>query len=228
MLHDERFVRWATDHLVPLVAHNERLHDSVEEEGEGETVARCTLYPGISCRDHVRAAVDVDNAREEDLVKVPFVELCPNTWLVAPTGEVLRVEEDAQFDPKAVRERAEALQERLGASLAAKAFPPCRERLERAEAAADEERWRDALEALASLAEPAPKPTTSLEALVATRLSDLDEGVRLAAEDALEAEAPGAEDRALVEGLLAATDVAVYGRRLPVREALSAWLATRR
>jgi hypothetical protein len=219
------FVRFANEHVVAFVAHNERLHDTVEVEVDGEKVQRCSRYAGLTCRDHVRAAVDVDNAREEGMVQVPFQELHPNTWLVLPTGEVEPVAEQDQFDPAKIEEQVKAVQERLGDALPAKAFPPCRDLLARAEAAADEDRWKDALEALAGLEGVVPKPPSSLVALVQQRLRALDEAVGFAAEDALAAPVPDAEERELVHALLAATDVPVYGERLPVRDALSAWRA---
>ena len=58
-----------------LIAHNEMGHDEEEVKGEdGETVSMCSLYPGMTCRQHVDISVEVDNSREEVLPKVEFVE----------------------------------------------------------------------------------------------------------------------------------------------------------
>ena len=40
------FVRWANEHLVVLVAHNELGHDPVvNENATGDEAHRCPLYP---------------------------------------------------------------------------------------------------------------------------------------------------------------------------------------
>lgn len=85
------FVRWATERLVVVVAHNDLGHDPVEVEGgAGEKEERCSLHPGLVSHAHLDAAVDVVSARGEGLAKIPFVEPCPNTWLVSPDGQVVR------------------------------------------------------------------------------------------------------------------------------------------
>lgn len=218
------FVRWSRDALIPLVVHNERLHEETEVEVDGEVVRRCALYPGLSCRDHVRAAVDVDNARGEHLVQVPFVELCPNSWLVLPDGEVQRIAEKDQFDPKAIRRQVERVQEGLGASLEADVVVPVREALERAEAALDDDRWREALEALAGIERHVPAPHAALRALVRRHFEAIDEWVAFEAEDALEREEPTDADRALLARLASAVNVLVYGRMVPIKAKLDAWL----
>lgn len=78
-------MKWANENVVVLIAHNELGHDELEPEKEGGE-PRCPLYPGLRCRDHLNIAVDTENSREEHLPRVPFLELCPNSWLIAPTG----------------------------------------------------------------------------------------------------------------------------------------------
>ncbi len=172
----------------------------------------------------MRAAVDIDNAREEDLIQVPFEELCPNTWLVLPTGEVERVQEQDQFVPDTIHKQVADVQGRLGKPLPPDAFAPVKERLTRAATAIDEEHWHDALEALASIRKVAPEPHAALKALVDAKMADIDEWVAFEAEDVLEGGAATTEQRTLVQRLLAAVDVEVYGRRVPVHARLAAWL----
>ena len=207
------------------MAHNELLHEAVEVEGEdGEKTTACPLYPGLRCRDHLNAAVDVDNARAEGLVRVPFVELCPNTWLVLPTDEVVPVAEKDQFVPAAIQKQAKAVQARLGKSLPASTWAQVRPVLERAEAAVEEETWKTVLETLAGLEKLVPEPHPAFVRLLAPRLETVGEMVGFDAEDLLAEATPTAEQRAAAQALLAEVDVAVYGKHLPVRDALHAWL----
>ena len=63
--------------------------------------------PDDDADDTVAIQSAIYKARDEDLVRVPFIELCPNTWLVTPLGEAIRVEEKDQFVPKSIRERVD-------------------------------------------------------------------------------------------------------------------------
>jgi hypothetical protein len=230
VLHDAEFVRFANEHVVPLVAHNEMLHDQEEAKGaDGAVTKRCALYPGLRCRDHVDAAVDVDNARGEDLVAVPFLELCPNTWLVSPTGEVSQVAEEEQFVARKVRARVEALQKTLGEAHPPKALPALKEALAKADAALDADRWKEGLghlAALATLGTKGKKPHASLETLIRKRLDAVEEDVRFEFEDARDDEklAPDAR-RDRIAKLRDEVDVAVLGAKLPVHAETTAWLA---
>ncbi len=53
VLEQSSFIRFANAHVIPLVAHNERLHDEVEAVVDGEKVWRCPLIPvcavGTTC-----------------------------------------------------------------------------------------------------------------------------------------------------------------------------------
>lgn len=227
VLANSDFVRWTHEAVALLVAHNELGHEQQDAtDSYGKPVRRCTLYPGLSCRDHLDAAVDVDVARAEDLVKVPFVELCPNSWLVAPTGEVTQLTEDEQFSPTKLRERAEKVQKGLGKALPREAFPRMKDLIEKADAAAEEERWKDALSRLAELLAPVKEPHASLVALVKARLEDLDGDVAYDFEDLRDdAKCPPAEKRKQLDALRVALDVKVLGARVPTHDALVEWLA---
>lgn len=226
VLTNEVFVRWANEHLVVIVAHNDLGHDPVEVEGEdGEKEERCPLYPGLVCRDHLDAAVDIDNARGEGLVKIPFIELCPNTWLVSPDGQVLRIHDQDQFQALEIRKQVEALQEKLGTALAVGPCKMIRKRLVEGDQAKEEEAWRRALESYAAIEKTAPEPPASLRAVVEDRLEALDEEVEIAADDVFEAEEPGEKERRMAGELVRTLDITVYGKRLPVRAALETWLA---
>ena len=70
MLTNKKFVKWARDHVIVLVSHNERGHEPIEEKGyDGKVVRACPLYPGMTCREHCDVAVDTDAPRDPDLVK---------------------------------------------------------------------------------------------------------------------------------------------------------------
>ncbi len=207
------------------MAHNELLHDAIEIEGaDGEVTKACPLYPGLSCRDHLNAAVDIDNARGEDLVQVPFVELCPNSWLVLPTNDVVAVSEKDQFTPAAIQKQAKAVQKTLGSALPGSILPQVRPRLETAETAAEDEDWKQVLASLAALEEVVPTPHTAFKRLLAGPLETVEEMVRFDAEDLLAIDAPAPDQIAVARTLLAQVDVAVYGRYVPVRNELHAWL----
>ena len=227
VLADKGFIRFSDEALVLLMAHNELGHaEARETDVEGNEVRRCSLYPGLACRDHLDAAVDIDTARADDLVKVPFLELCPNTWLVAPTGVVTQVTEEEQFDPAKVRERVEALQKELGKALPLKALPELVSLLEKAEANLDEKKWREGLGGLAALAAMAKEPHASLKALITGHFDEAEEDVRFDFEDLRDDKklaAPAKRER--IAALLASIDVKVLGAHLPVRAAMETWLA---
>jgi hypothetical protein len=219
------FVRWANEHLVVLVAHNELGHDPVvNENATGDEAKRCPLYPGMTCREHLNAAVDIDTARDEELVAVPFVELCPNTWLVHPDRQVVRVEEQDQFAPKTVRKQVEAAQEKLGPALSTARYVEIRDLLLRGDEALDEEAWRRALEDWGAVAKIEARPHASLKALIEARLTLLDEAVELSIDDLVEQENPTDEALAAGRALHTALAVPVLGRTVPSRERLGLWL----
>jgi hypothetical protein len=227
VLEHKGFIRWSQEGVIAFVAHNELGHEEVKEtDSYGKEVRRCTLYPGLSCRDHLDAAVDIDNARGDDLVKVPFLELCPNTWLVAPSGEVTQVPETSQFDPAKIQEQVAALQKTLGEPVPTKAWPGMQDLATKADAALDEDRLQEGLLHLAALGKSVKEPHAALKAFVQARLDDVDEDVTYAFEDLRDdAKLAAADKRAKVEALLAAVDVEVLGARLPVHGAMKAWLA---
>lgn len=211
--------------MVVLVAHNELLHDAIETRGaDGGIVRACPLYPGLACRDHLNAAVDIDNARSEDLVRVPFVELCPNTWLVLPNDEVVSVTEKDQFTPAAIQKQVRGIQKTLGTALPQAVFEKVGPLLEKAEKASDEEDWRAVLTTLAGLEKVVPTPHASFDRLLAAPLETVEEMVRFDAEDLLASDAPTAEEKAAAVALLEQVDVAVYGTYLPIRDALRGWV----
>ena len=212
-----------------LIAHNELGHDPVEAKGyDGTVERRCPLYPGMTCREHVDAAVDIESTRDEDLVTVPFIELCPNSWLVPPTGEPIRIAEADQFSPAKIRKQVEGLQKPWGAVVAAEAYAQVVNALEAAEAATDDEAWTKALRALAGIATHVPKPHAALKALVAKRMAAIDEPVGWAVEEIVEGSEPVAARVKAMQALRAAVDVAVYGERLPALKAIDAWLEKQR
>jgi len=227
VLDNKDFIAWSHEGVILLVAHNELGHEEKKEtDSYGKEVRRCTLYPGLCCRDHLDAAVDVDNARGDDLVKVPFLELCPNTWLVAPTGEATQVVEEEQFVAGKIRERAEALQKTLGAAVPIKAYAGLKDLAAQADLAIEEDRYTDALTHLAALGKSVKVPHAALKALIEARLTSIDEDVAYEFEDARDdAKLAAADKRAKIEKLLAAIDIEVLGARLPSHAAMKAWCA---
>ncbi len=172
VLTNAAFVKWANEHLVVAIAHNEMLHEPVEEKGEGgETTERCPLYPGMTCREHVNMAVDVDNGRGDDLIQIPFLELCPNSWLVLPDGKVVRIEETDQFDPKRVRAIVAEHQKTLGKALSVTEVGILQTLVDAARQAYEDESWNVALAAWSAVAERVPRALSVLEAASSRRPS---------------------------------------------------------
>jgi hypothetical protein len=224
------FVTWANEHVVAFVAHNEMLHDQAEAAGpDGEKRKLCSLYPGLRCRDHVDAAVDIEHARGEGLVKIPFVELCPNTWLVSPTGEVSQVKEEEQFVASKVRARVEALQKTLGEAVPPKGFATLKYALALADEAIDAGRRKEALGHLVALTVLAPKtPHASLVALIKERLARVEEDVLYDFEEARDDKKLSVEaKRERITALRASVDVDVLGAKVPSHAAMTAWLAAK-
>ncbi len=209
-----------------LIPHNELGHDPIEVKGyDGKPEAQCPLYPGITCRDHVNAAVDIESTRDEDLVTVPFLELCPNSWLVPPVGEPIRIAEADQFSPQKIQKQVKPLRKQWGAILSREVCAEVRNALQAAEAAADDDAWGKALQTLHGIAKHVPEPHAALKALVAKRMAAIDEPVVWAIEEIVEGKEPLAERRKAMQALRARVDVAVYGKTLPALKTLDAWLA---
>jgi hypothetical protein len=227
VLANKDFIRWSREHVVALVAHNELGHEELKEtDSYGKEVRRCTLYPGLACREHLDIAVEIDTARGDDLVKVPFLELHPNSWIVAPTGEVTQVLETEQFTVGKIQERVEALQKTLGDPVPLKAWPALQDLATKAQQAVDDERFHDALTHLAAMGVSVKKPHTSLKTWIDTRLTEVEEDVLFLFEETRDdAKLPAAEKRAKLGALLTSVDVAVLCARIPSHAALAAWLA---
>ncbi len=229
VLDNKDFIRWSHEGLIAFVAHNELGHaEKKETDSYGKEQRRCTLYPGLTCREHLDAAVDIDTARSEDLVKVPFIELCPNTWLVSPTGEVSQVTEEEQFVAGKIRERVEALQKTLGPAVPTKGYAAMQDLVAKADLAIEEDRFADALTHLAALGKSVKVPHAALKTLIEARLTSIDEDVVYEFEDARDdAKLAAADKRARIEKLLAAIDVEVLGARIPCHAAMKDWLAAK-
>jgi hypothetical protein len=229
VLTNKSFIEWANENLVVLIAHNELGHDPLEgDEKTGVQRGACPLYPGMTCRQHCDAAVDIDTTRDEDLTTVPFIELCPNSWLVPPGGAPVQIPEADQFVAGKVKALVAKMQKGLGASLSREDHAQIVNALGQAEAGTDEDEWNKALQALAGIASLAKEPPPSLRALLDKRLAAVEEGVRFAFEDAIE---PGRRDDTpmatridAVRALHEAADVPVFGKKLPVVADMAAWL----
>ena len=226
VLENKDFTRWSHEAVVLLVAHNELGHEEKKEtDSYGKPVKRCTLYPGLTCFEHVDAAVDIDNARGDGLVKVPFLELCPNTWLVLPTGEVKQVSEEDQFVVGKTKDQVEAAQKDLGAAVPVKRFAAMKESAAAADLAIDEDRHRDALVHLAALGKAVPKPHAALKDFIAARLETVEKHVTWAFEEIRDdTKLAAAEKRTRVGKLFDAMDVEVLGARPACHGVLKAWL----
>ncbi len=180
----------------------------------------------MTCREHVDAAVDIETDRDEDLVQVPFIELCPNSWLVPPTGAPVRIAEADQFVAGKIEAQVVKLQKAHGPSLSKETYGQVVNALQQADAGIEDEAWTQALRALAGLATHVKKPHKALTALVAARLEQIEEQVGWVFEDAQEGDEPLAERTGIVAGLVKALDVAVYGAQPKLRATMQAWLKT--
>ena len=212
-----------------LIVHNERGHDSIEAKGyDGEPVFNCTLYPGLTCQQHCDAAVDVDGPRDEFLVKVPFITLCPNSWLVPPVGEPVQIEEEHQFVVAKVKNAVTGMQKTLGETVSKQTYEQVKNAVSAFDSALEDDEFSKALQALANVEGLVKKPHAALRTLVTNRLAELDDPVRWAFEDFAE---PGSKDEtplatrvAGVRSLVKTVDVSIYGASIPSLQAMKAWL----
>lgn len=227
VLQDAEFIRWSHEAVAALVAHNEKDHPETEGlDAYGQPARRCSLYAGLSCNEHVDAAVDVDTARDDGLVKVPFQELHPSTWLVSPAGEVSQVPEDEQFAPAKVRARVEALQKTLGAPVPARQAPTLLDLAAKADDALGAGRLRQALSRLAELARAVKPPHAALVTWIGAQVERVNRDVELELEALREdTRRTPAQRREAAAALLERVDVEVLGARPPVHAALRAYLA---
>ncbi len=208
-----------------LIAHNELGHDPIEgKDYEGKKARVCPLYPGMTCREHVDAAVDIETDRDEELVQVPFIELCPNSWLVPPHGAPIRIAEADQFVAGKIEKQVKALQKELGKPVSVEAYAQVKNALGQADAAIDDEAWTKALRALAGIEAHVKQPHTALTQLIGRRLADIEEQAGWVLEDAQEGDEPLAERVATVTALAKALDVAVYGKKPEIVATMQAWL----
>lgn len=192
------FIKWADEHVVVLISHNELGHDPVKVEVDGKQVERCPLYPGLTCRQHCDIAVETDNSRDETLPVIDFVELCPNSWWIRPDGEIEAIAEKSQFSAGAIEKSGAKLQQSIGRPLTRKAFAVVGPHIGKALDAVDEESWTAALQALdKALDEAGKKPPPSLVKLVERVLAGIDEEVSWAFEDALEEDTSSAKTEAV-------------------------------
>lgn len=226
MLTNKSFIKWANENVIVLIAHNELGHEEiVDEKVTGEDNRRCPLYPGMKCRDHLDVAVETDTSRDEELPVIPFVELCPNSWLVHPDGTVDPIEEKAQFVTKGIKDQAKALQKKLGDAQTSKRFTELLPHAEAANDALDEEAWRPALEALAKLRAGVKKPGKGLDAWISSRMELVQEEVEYTFEDVAEDEQlTKSEKRIEIAKLFKSVDVQVGGRHLGIRDIMAEWL----
>jgi hypothetical protein len=178
----------------------------------------------MTCREHVDAAVDLETDRDDNLVPVPFIELCPNSWLVPPHGKPIRIAEADQFVAGKIEAQVEKLQKELGAALSLEAHGQIVNALGQADAAIEAEAWAKSLQALAGIARHAKQPHAGLEALIAARLAEITEQVGWVFEDAQEGDEPLAERVKTVHALTKALDVAVFGTKLEILKTMQAWL----
>jgi hypothetical protein len=229
VLTNKKFIKFAREELVVLIAHNELGHDSVEEKGyDGKTRRACPLYPGMTCREHCDASVDVDVAREEGLTKVPFIELCPNSWLVPPVGKPEQIPEEEQFSAAKVQKRIEVMRKAHGPAQTREVYRQILNAFGQADAALDEEAWKKSLQALVGIEGFVKKPHAALKALVDQRMASIEEQVRWEYEDAIDV---GRNDTTLMSEriatlnkLIEAVDLKVYGKAVPVLAEMRAWV----
>lgn len=226
MLTNKGFIRWANEHVVILIAHNELGHEEIEDEkATGKDAKRCPLYPGLRCREHLDIAVETDNVRDDELPVIPFVELCPNSWLVRPDGEVEAIAEEAQFTAKGIREATQTAQKALGEPLSPKTATALMPHARAALAALDDEAWKKGLTALAALRAGIAKPGKGIRAWIALRLAYVEEEVGFLFEDVLEDDELSAnQKRQAIAPLFEGVDVQVGDAHLPVRARMARWL----
>src|SRR5262245_18654358 len=60
VLENAEFITWASENAIILVPHPDKNHGSVDvaKPAKGEPKKQCSLYPGLSCDEHVSAYAD--------------------------------------------------------------------------------------------------------------------------------------------------------------------------
>lgn len=227
MLTNKGFIKWANENVVVLISHNELGHDEeVDEKVTGKGARECPLYPGMRCRDHLDIAVETDNSRDDELPVIPFIELCPNSWLIHPDGTPEPIEEKAQFTTKGIRDAAAAAQKKIGKTVAPKGYPALKAHAVAAQKALDDESWKAGLEALAKLQGAVKAPGKGLMAWIKARVELVDEEVEFTFEDARDdTDLTDAKKRAALKPLFDSVNVKVGKAYVPVRDKLAKWLA---
>ena len=245
VLTNKSFIKWAHDHMIVLIAHNELLHEEHPAKEEGGR-PECSLYPGLRCRDHLNITVETENSREEHLPRVTFVELCPNSWIIAPTGgfpaqgssveapakgdkageqaadryaPFRQIPEKDQFTSKGIRKHVEAVQALLGDPLDRSTGHKIAAILKKAQTHQDESDWSGVMAALAKIDEHAKKAPLSLRRLVAARLAEVSDEIEYEFDDLKEAKNVPA-----VRALLKVASIPVVGQTVPIAKAMDEWV----
>ena len=225
MLTNKGFMKWADESVVVLVSHNELGHEELEVEEDGETLKKCPLYPGLTCRQHLDIAVATDNSRDETLPVIPFVRLHPNSFLVLPTDKVEAIAEEDQFSASAIKKQVGVFQKAAGKAMDRGTWLEIETHMTSVRTAIDEETWLEALQHWAAAWKKVKKPPTSMQALLDKHLTLIHEEVEFLFEEYRDdTKSPKAERVAGVQELIESVDVKVGEREVPILATMKAWL----
>ena len=134
MLEGDKFIAWANDNIFVVVGHNDPGHEALAD-------GKCPLYPGLTCAEHQAASGELTNTEP----KIPAESGVPNSWLIAPNGEIKKIEPVIQMIPAKIIEMADEWQKTLGPRLALKDYDKYQKAFADGDAAVEKADWRLAL-----------------------------------------------------------------------------------
>jgi hypothetical protein len=224
VLENKKFYEWANENVLVVVGHTQAEHEFEEVDGEGgEKVKNCKLYVGLTCAQHEAAAQDCHSGAG-DLPKIEQKSGVPNSWLVAPTGEIREIEPGEQQVVSKIIDAAEAWQKDLGKFLTAKKYEDCQEDLATGDAALEKKDFKGALKVFAKIEKDEKKLPEPMVASVAKRIEAVNEAVRAALEELKGSEADAESRLKEARQLSSQVSLRLKSGYLPVKEELEAFI----
>ena len=222
MLENKKFMEWANENLIVVVGHTEKEHPAEVEDEKGEKTPGCSLYPGLTCEQH-QAITGQCMAGGEGLPKIDVANTMPNSWLVSPGGEVVKIEPADQQSAGKIEELATEMQKAAGKHVPFKKYEKYLEDFDATDKAVEAGELKYAVKAIQKVEKDAKKFPEGMVAEVDKRI----DAINAKAGEAFEA-IKGDED--VAAGIKAAnklkTDVGARFKRgyLPVVEEIKIWL----
>ncbi len=221
VLASPEFVAWMNENIVLIISHSDTGHPEGIEDDKGDLQPGCPVYPGLTCEQH-RAIEEEIRGAADPLPKIDFGNGRPVAFLVAPGGEVTRMDSATQQTPDKIQELVESLQKTAGKHIPWKKFQEYQEDFSACEAAAAAGKFKDAIKSVQRVEKEAGKLPEAFQAEVAARMQALNASIQEALQQITTSEAdPAAKLKQLNELRLQAS-LRLSKGYLPVVEAINA------